>query len=357
MSLNETSYVLETTLNVPASDMIQSVDDVVMRHLTKRYVGYCERQCLVVSVKGIIQRSSVRMTKARLDGSGDISVRFEVLGNVLRPRDLLVGCVVKNITGNNVTCVHPKVTLTIDMPSLARHVQVGNSLTAEVTESSYPQGSETITASGIFYHNSPKPVLYGTQYPAEAPRTPELQQILQRTLSRLSEARRNFHAAPAARRDYFQAMYYSYDAPMSEGALPKGVTAVRTSDIAMELLGHGKTKLHAYKGTEQLLLLSHSLLDASLGTILHADPEVVVPDPLNGPEVFEFTTPGLRPVYVQMNLIQLLCQLLDQECRYLNVITEMAHYYTDEANFKRNDRIWDKLNQRRRPQLVRTGKK
>lgn len=356
MALIETSYVLETTLNIPASEMNMPIDDVVMRHLTRRHVGYCEKQCLVVAVKKIIQRSSVRMSKARLDGSGDVSVRFEVIGNVLRSRDLLVGCVVKNITGNNVTCSHPKVTLTIDAPYLARLLQVGNAVTAEVTESSYPLGSETITASGILYRNEPKTVVFGTQYPADAVTSPELLQILQRSLARVSDARRAFQAAPAERRDYFQAMYYNYDAPMSESALPKGVHLARVSDIAMELLGHSKAKLSTFGESEKMLLVSHVLLDSALGTIFHVDPKVVTTDPIQGPEMFDFRTLG-KPVYVQQNLLQLLCQLLDNETKYLCMLTEMANFYVEDEVFKRNARIWTKLDDRRDQQPVKGSKK
>lgn len=358
MALAETSYVLETTLNIPASDMIMPIDDVIIRHLTKRYVGYCERRCLVVSVKKIIQRSSLRMSKARLDGSGDISVRFEVSGNVLRPRDLLVGCVIKNITGNNVTCVHPKVTITLDAAALARRLQVGNAITTEVTDSSYPQGSETITASGIVYHNLPRTVLYDTQYPVKAPTSPELLQLLQRSLARLTEIRRNFQAAPAERRDYFQSIYYNFDSPMSESALPKGVSMIHASDLAMELCGKNtKNKIGNYGDGERLVLISHCLADPAAGTIFQVDPKLIETNPIRGPEIFSLDDKDLRPTYVCENLIQLLGHLMDQESRYLSMLTEMAHYYLDEAVFKRNDRIWTIMESRRLPQPLRAGKK
>lgn len=353
MALAETDHELETTLNIPATEMMLPIDDIIIRHLTQRYVGHCERQCLVTEVKSIIQRSSVRMSKARLDGSGDVSVRFQVSGNVLNPHDLLVGCVIKNVTGNNVTCAHPKVTLTIDAPFIARLLRVGNAITAEVREASYPLGSETITASGVLFRNEPKTVIFGTEHPSKAETTPELLQLLQRSLARLGDARRMYQSAPAKRRDYFQAMYYSYDSPLVETALPKGVTLVKVSNIAMELLETGKAGLRDYG--EEVRLVSHALLDPALGMIFQVDPKVVSIDPIKGPEVFEFQDLG-NPVYVRKNLVSLLCQLLDEETRYVRMIVEMAHFYVEDEVFERDTKVWTKLDERRVPQPTRRKK-
>lgn len=344
--LTEAKCVMETLLNLPASELYRPIDEVIMQQLEQRYVGYCERQCLVTHISRIIRRSDVRVTHSRLDGSGDVSVSFEVIGNILNVDDLLAGCRIISINNNELICTHPKVTLAVTDNYLARSLQVGNAITVRVTGASYERGTKTITATGRFFYNAPDPKCYITSVPSEAPSTPELLQILRQTLARAVKARSEYNDAPTARRDFFRAMYYSYKTPLSDTLLPKGVKRLNVVDLAYQVLGRGAdgtTKPFVDNANqEKMMLVTHVLLDISLGEVFQVDTPLIQTEPtVTGPPIFEFDR--VKPVIIHENLIQLLCRLLETEIRYLRMLTDMAVYYQDDEVFRANQRIWDKL--------------
>lgn len=341
--LTEAKCVMETLLNLPASELYRPIDEVIMQQLEQRYVGYCERQCLVTQISRIIRRSDVRMTQTRLDGSGDVSVSFEVIGNVLNVDDLLAGCRIININNNELICTHPKVTLTVTDNYLARSLQVGNAITVRVTGASYERGTKTITATGRFFYIVPEPKCYITSVPSEAPTTPELLQILRQTLARAVKARSEYNDAPTARRDFFRAMYYSYKTPLQDAIIPKGVKRLNIVDLANQVLGRdGETKPFVDSSDQsRMTLVTHVLLDVSLGEVFQVDTPLVQSEPVKGPSIFEFDM--VKPIFVYENLVQLLCRLLETEIRYLRMLTDMAIYYQDDEVFRNNQRIWDKL--------------
>jgi len=342
--LTEAKCVMETLLNLPASELYRPIDEVIMQQLEQRYVGYCERQCLVTQISRIIRRSDVRMTQSRLDGSGDVSVSFEVVGNVLNVDDLLAGCRIININNNELICTHPKVTLTVIDRFMARILQVGNAITVRVTGASYERGTKTITATGVFFYIVPEPKCYLTSVPSEAPTTPELLQMLRQTLARAVKARSEYNDAPTARRDFFRAMYYSYKAPLPDTIIPKGIKRLNLVDLANQVLGR-ESEVKPFvdsSNQKQMMLVTHVLLDVSLGDVFQVDTPLIQSNPvIKGPAIFEFDM--VKPIFVYENLVQLLCRLLEAETRYLRMLTDMAIYYQDDEVFRGNQRIWDKL--------------
>lgn len=342
--LTEAKCFMETLLNLPASELYRPIDEVIMQQLEQRYVGYCERQCLVTQISRIIRRSDVRMTQSRLDGSGDVSVSFEVIGNVLNVDDLLAGCRIININNNELICTHPKVTLTVIDNYLARSLQVGNAITVRVTGASYERGTKTITATGRFFYIVPEPKCYITSVPSEAPITPELLQMLRHCVARAVKARSEYNDAPTARRDFFRAMYYSYKTPLSDAIIPKGVKRLNIVDLANMVLGRDSEIKPFVDSSDQkrMMLVTHVLLDVSLGEVFQVDtPLVQFNSVVKGPAIFEFDM--VKPIFVYENLVQLLGRLLEAETRYLRMLTDMAIYYQDDEVFRNNQRIWDKL--------------
>lgn len=338
---------METLLNLPASELYRPIDDVIMQMLEQRYVGFCERQCLITKISRIIRRSDVRMTQSRLDGSGDVSVMFEVIGNILRPDDLLAGCKITNINLNVIICTHPKVTLTVIDNFLARNIQLGNSISVRITDATYERGKDTITAVGRFYYTVPETNCYITSVPSEAPATPELLQMLRQAVARAVKARVDYNDAPSERRDFFRAMYYSYKSPLNPAVLPRGMKCLNIVDLANQVLGRDDTGTKPFVDSgnqSQMILVTHALLDVALGEVFQVDSPLIQCESnvTLGPAILEFDM--IPPTIIHENLIQILCRLLDAEARFLTLLADMAVYYQDDEVFKNNSRVWDKLN-------------
>jgi hypothetical protein len=100
--------ILETTIDLidPSEIYQHDIDRLITRKLNERYQNRCYQSILVLDVKKIIKRSSIKMVNNRLDGGAYVDVQFEVNGIILIEGEILHGCKIIEIHANAMTAEH-----------------------------------------------------------------------------------------------------------------------------------------------------------------------------------------------------------------------------------------------------------
>ena len=137
---------LETIINLSAAEQFENIDQIILDKLRSRYEGKCEQNILVKKIVGIIKRSCIRLSKNQLNGSSELSVRFQVEAIVYYPDDILTGCEVLYIdtNSNTIGCKHTHAIITVKGARKLVGIEVGNKLTLKVNAVSYLRGKSQI---------------------------------------------------------------------------------------------------------------------------------------------------------------------------------------------------------------------
>jgi hypothetical protein len=341
----EVTRTMQALLNVSAEELFQPSTTspdymriVILEQLRERYVGRCKGGCLIKSISDIVRRSEARMVKDRLDGSADICVQFVAVGHMLTDGDLIVGAQVIRKEGNNAIFQSESIVADVTHPSLINKISLGQSLPLQVEDAKHLDGKPMIAVKASVYQTPYEVRLYQIR-PPEGPAPPDLLDTLRGVIRVLGQARSDYEAAPAKRRDYFRQMYYPYEEPVTASQLPKGVKPIRILDLAAHLLD-GK----ANPIPEQATLLMHPMIPRDSGEIYLIGDGVIeiregdIPK-VTGPEVFDFDKLHRHYVAVR-SLVRTVETLAIQQARYLRMLADMARYYESKEVFEAHRNIW-----------------
>jgi len=142
--------ILETSINIfnPNELFQHNFNDLLIQKLTKRYKNRCYQSIYVLKINKIIRRSSIKLSMSRLDGSGDISVQFEVDGIVLIENSILHNCKILKIHTNAITAEHEYVGIKLQKSQsnkISQVLQVDQIVSVIVNQVRYITNKKKIT--------------------------------------------------------------------------------------------------------------------------------------------------------------------------------------------------------------------
>lgn len=156
--------VLETSLDLldPVEIYNHDVESMIIKKLTKRYKNRCFQSIYILAINKIIRRSSIKMTRERLDGSARLDVQFEVEGIVLIEGNILHGCKVIEIHTNAITAEHKYVGIKLQRDSsnqISQILQIGQTIPVIVKKVRYIPNQSKISMIAVPYVPSITPPL------------------------------------------------------------------------------------------------------------------------------------------------------------------------------------------------------
>src|SRR6185437_13766976 len=242
--------IYETTLNITAKEMYFDLDKVIMDKLREKYEGKCEKDSLIVKILGIDKKSFCRLSKSRLDGSGNIDLQFRAEAVVYNNDDILTGCEIQKIEkGNKIICKHEIAVVNIKGNKNLQSLQPKQKITNKIETISYLKGVDKITIYGVPYSYSYKFTLYLTNFKSISRENVE---ILANKIKEIDSEREKYKSADKSSTKFFSNLYYpfkeSFDSPEKKNLIKNSkVELVNIYDLARKIIGENDPEIKEKK--------------------------------------------------------------------------------------------------------------
>lgn len=148
--------VLETTIDLlDPNEMYQpDINAILIKYLKARYVKRCYQSMLILDVLKVLNRSNIKMSDNKLDGSAYVDVQFEVQGVVLIAGEILHGCEIIEIHSNAITAKHEYAGIKLQKTAndqISKILRAGNKIPVIIQKVRYNPNQTSITAVAVPY--------------------------------------------------------------------------------------------------------------------------------------------------------------------------------------------------------------
>lgn len=328
--------IYETILNLSATEMYSNIDATVLDKLKKIFEGKCEKNTLIINILGINKRSQCKMTKNRLDGSGDVNVQFKAEAIMYSENDILTGCEIQNIErGSKIICKHEHAIVNIKNIRNLQSLKPGNKLVVKILGVSYPKGKEKITIQGTPYTYSYKFTIYLTDFSVDI--TDEQIVLIKNKLKEIDSEYELYKNSDTKLVDYFNNIFYpfktNYD-KYKKSFNNKKVDIINIYNMAQDLVNN---KL---KEKKTLALFKHTLIDKSVPdvfSVLDTDLASGISGDLLNTELYEINI-------IKEDIILVLLTFLNDYLLHIKCIKEMTEVYDSEKEIENHVNLWTVYN-------------
>lgn len=317
--------IYETIINLSPIEQYNNIDQIIMDKLKKYFELRCRGDSLITNIRGIIKRSRVRQAVDRLDGSGDVNVKYQVDAIVYHPGDILTNCQISRIDRNHsIICTHgDNVVITLHGLNILRNLKQDQRIAVLVQKVSYPTEQRKITIKGIPYSYPMMFTIYQLSDELNVAEMPEdFLELLRKKYLAIATERDALLKTDEAVRKKIISIYYPFRKPHTE-PLPN------TEFLDLNQFDpDAKKPLIVPQGK---FLSRPPILEKSSAIISASD----------SAEAINATSAG---EIIAEQPIRVLISLLDDYLNYIIFIRESAEEFDSEEKFIANANIWQIYN-------------
>lgn len=323
----------ETVINLSATEMFSKIDLVVMDKLKQRFEGKCEKNSLIVRILEIVKRSKCKLAKSRLDGSGDVNVRFTAEAIIYNDDDILTGCEVQKIErGNKIICKHEIAVVNIKGNRNLQSLKPGQKITIKIVSVSYLKGKDKITIYGVPYSYSYKFIIYSTTIDPSSISFENIE-VLKKKLQEIDEEAKLYEKIDKKAVAFFNNTYYPFKE--SFDSFRKSIS--KTKIPLIDVYDLTKTLITSTKKDDQpVFLMRHPIIDKSTSLTFKLDD-----DDLKSKTISDLLDPQSYEVeIVKENIAFVLLNFLNDYLSHIRILREMTEIYPAEKDIDDHSNIW-----------------
>lgn len=317
--------VYETIFNLSPREMFMDIDQILIEKIKKRFENKCEGNSLIVKFLEIITRSNCRVSKSRLDGSGDIDVKFKAEAIVYNENDVLNNCEVQKIEkGTKIICKHERAVIVIDTKKILQSLKPGQKIPVKVGSVSYIKGNDKITIYG-------SPYTYSYMFNIYIANVNNIYQedidMLKIKIEQINDELEKHKKIDKKAYEFFDELLYPF---------------INKIDYKKELTKNSKNKfldcIELAKNIEKeqvskRIFCRHTIIDKSTPDIIELDSEK------QNNEFFDPEKFGIK--IINENIIFILFSFLNDYLTHIRAIREMTEIYNTEKDLEQHNNIWN----------------
>jgi len=330
----------QTDVNLSATDTYSSdLDDVVMQKLRTMFENKCYKSSLVIRILRIIERSLWKPSQNLANGSGYVSVTFEVEAVIYNLGDIIVDCTVQTkVRGGGLLCKSDHATIHIKGAVNIRGIKVGQQIPIKIEGAKYFPRKNNISVNATPYYCPFNFTLYSTDL---SKINKEDVEVLERMYAQYKETQTKFNDLNGKVRDFFLETFYPFTQKYDKFKKEKQqhVKAVDLDDEIKRVLSGPDAK------EAPMYVFRHPKTDKSDGVFYHMDTKVLegkVPNiPLLNPKQF-----GIRGA--NKNYATILISYLEKRISYMNMIVELSETFSTEESRRKQKEVWSIYNNAKR---------
>ncbi len=326
----------EVRLNLSVEDMMngglnKSDDRVIMSILRNSFERKCMCSTFILEILKITNRSHVSISKSDLGGSGCVCVTFQARAILYPPGQILVGCKINAVNRATLICNYGHVYINVRFARYF-HAAVGDMIIVKLSLVSYPDGSNTVTCTGVPYTLERLFEITAIFSPHAQTTLDEKAQI-QASIDRYKKTLAVFNGLDQKNREYFTKLFYPYSNTHSD--FPKMFRITSAVDILESFISGDLEQLNLIGKT--MFVAKHPMIDKTTPNILIIEPsdlEKAQPNiPAFNHEMMSINTKNGAP-------LPTLISYLDDTTFYCQMICDLVKNYNTEILRSQHDKMW-----------------
>ena len=322
----------QTDVNLSATETYSAnLDEVVMQKLRVMFENRCYKSSLIIKILKLIKRSMWKPAQNLADGSGYVSVVFEVEAIIYNKGDIIVDCIVQTkVRGGGLLCKSNHAAVFIKGALNIRGIKAKQQIPIRVEGITYHPKKDKISINATPYHYPFSFTLYSTDLTNV---NQEDVEVLAKMYEDYKNVRGKFDDLNGKVRDFFLDTFYPFKSAYSKFKKEKqpNLKAVSLDDEIKRVLAGPDAK------EEIMYVFRHPKVDKSEDTVYHMDKKILegkIPNiQLLNPK--QFSIRGANKNYAII-----LISYLEERIGYMNMIIQLSEAFSTEESRRSHKEVW-----------------
>lgn len=309
----------EAIINLSATEMYSGIDAVILDKLKKNFEGRCKEGSFLINIISITKRSSCKISKSHLDGSGTVNVQYLAEAVTFHKGDILSVCEIIRIEKNHkILCKYDNYTIVwIKGNRSLQSLRPGQKIPVLVSYVSYGKSQDKIVVYGVPY-TYPNRFSVFILSDATSSMMYEDVEILKMKMDELSYELDLYNKTDMKIRQFLSDIYYPYKKKVLNFSKEIKMLSIEKID-----------KINMEEGT---LLFRHQLINKSTDSVMML--------PSFQDTLKEFDSQLYKFEIVHESPIRALLFMIDDYVKFIRLIRELATTFNTEKLLESQNNIW-----------------